>query len=250
MISKNRLKFLKSLHHKKYRKVHQTFLVEGQKNSLETLKSDRPIQSIYCTEAFFNLYSSLIETKTSDYHIVSPQDLAQAGTLVSNQSSLLLMDMPDIPVPTVSSENYTLVLDGIQDPGNLGSILRIADWFGISQIIASLDTVDVYNPKVIAASMGSFLRVQVYCTELLDFFKKINPKNIYGASLEGEDLHQIQFAPQGGYLVLGNESQGIRPDTYRFVQHRVHIPRYGQAESLNVAMATAIICDNLRRQIG
>jgi TrmH family RNA methyltransferase len=151
---------------------------------------------------------------------------------------------PNSPL-VVSEQEYGIVLDDIHDPGNLGTIVRTADWFGIRKIIASPETADFYNPKVISATMGSFTRVQVYYTDLATYLSGTKHR-IYGAFLDGTDIHSVRFT-NGGLIVIGSESHGISAELAPFVREKVTIPKYGQAESLNAAIATAIICDNLRR---
>ncbi len=155
-------------------------------------------------------------------------------------------------MPAVLSElpavgEYTLALDAVSDPGNLGTIIRVADWYGIRQVVCSLDTTDVYAPKVISASMGSFLRVRVTYTDLPTYFEQVSGP-IYGAVLDqGSNIHQRSADTEGGIVVLGNELSGIRAELAPYISEYIHIPRFGQAESLNVGVAAAVICDNLRR---
>jgi TrmH family RNA methyltransferase len=136
-------------------------------------------------------------------------------------------------------------LDDIRDPGNLGTIIRTADWYGIGKVVASPETADFYNPKVISATMGSFTRTEIYYTELTDFLSKAKHP-VYGAYLEGQNVHEVEFQP-AGLILIGSESHGIAPGLRKFVSTEVTIPRFGKAESLNAAIATAVICDNLRR---
>jgi TrmH family RNA methyltransferase len=147
-------------------------------------------------------------------------------------------------------QEYVLVLDDIRDPGNLGTIIRIADWYGITKIICSLTTTDWYNPKVIAASKGSFTRVRGYYVELDMYLEKVRTTEqgtrIYGTFLEGKNIHQTTFA-EAGYIVMGNESNGISPSVETFITQKITIPRFGGAESLNVGIAAAVVLDNWRR---
>jgi TrmH family RNA methyltransferase len=139
-----------------------------------------------------------------------------------------------------------LALDDIRDPGNLGTIIRTADWYGIHQIVASSETADFYNAKVISATMGSFTRVSLFYTDL-DAWLPTIPGRRFGTYLDGQDVHQVDFA-SGGIVVIGNEARGISGTVTRWITDRITIPRYGQAESLNAAIATAVICDNIRRK--
>jgi TrmH family RNA methyltransferase len=148
------------------------------------------------------------------------------------------------------ADEFVLVLDDIRDPGNLGTILRIADWYGIKKVICSETTVDFYNPKVVSASMGSFTRILVYYSEISEYFENIEKnKNteIIGTFLNSENVHHFDF-PSSGYIVLGNESNGIGSEVEKVITKKITIPRFGEAESLNVGIATAVVLDNLRRR--
>ena len=246
MIPKKTAKLIKSLHHKKYRKKYGLFLVEGAKSVQEILLSTFSIETLFATKDFLNQHINLIEDKLKDDKImqVKEQELAVVGTLQTNNAALALVSIRE-NAPLVVNNEYALALDDIRDPGNLGTILRIADWYGIRKMICSPETAELYNPKVISASMGSFLRIQVYYTDLVTYFQQ-NYAPVYGAVLDGENVHQMHF-PGKGIILLGNESHGIHQNLLPFLQKKIHIPRYGGAESLNVAIATAVICDNIRR---
>lgn len=242
MISKSNAKFIKSLQLKKYRKVEQAFLVEGAKSVLETLKSDFEVLAAATTVNFLNDNDELSQVNT--IYEVNERELSALGTFKSNNTALLVVKMkPNVPFSI--KKGFTLALDDINDPGNLGAIIRIANWYGIQNIVASEDTVDLYNPKVIAASKGSFNRVNLYYTDLEKYLKTEN-KPTFGALMEGESIHNIQL-PDTGIIVMGNEANGISSKIQEYIHHKVTIPKFGQAESLNVAMATAIICDNVMR---
>jgi TrmH family RNA methyltransferase len=146
------------------------------------------------------------------------------------------------------SHPYTIVLDGIRDPGNLGTIIRICDWYGFKQLVLSDDCTEFYNPKVISATMGSFSRIEFTYVDLPTFFKDHPDIKTIGAVLNGENIHQYQF-PEKGFIILGNESNGIREDLLDNLDERITIPAFGGAESLNVSISTAIIVDNLKRFI-
>jgi TrmH family RNA methyltransferase len=145
----------------------------------------------------------------------------------------------------VLQEEFALVLDDIRDPGNLGTIIRTADWYGITRIIASSETADFYNSKVITSTMGSFTRVGIFYTTLEQYLAQ-STLPVFGAYLEGKNIHETRFG-SGGLIVIGNESHGIRPELEKFITDKITIPRFGKAESLNAAIATAIICDSIRR---
>jgi TrmH family RNA methyltransferase len=220
--------------------------VEGAKSVQETLLSTFSIETLFVTEDFLNQHINLIEKRLREDRIVrvKEQELTAIGTLQTNNAALALVSMRE-NTPLVIHEEYALALDDVRDPGNLGTILRIADWYGIRKMICSQETAELYNPKVISASMGSFLRIQVYYTDLPTYFQQ-NSVPVYGAVLDGENVHQTRF-PGKGIILLGNESKGIHSSLFPFLQKRIRIPRYGEAESLNVAIATAVICDNIRR---
>jgi RNA methyltransferase, TrmH family len=247
MISKKWVKLITSLQHKKYRKQHQAFLVEGAKSVLELFSSDYQVQMLFITEEFYQQHIRLLQKQSLPYQVVSRQELEQTGVFQTNNACLAIATTrPNLPV-AVSENEYILMLDEVKDPGNLGTIIRIADWFGISKLVCSETTTDFYNPKVVAASMGSFTRIHPYYCDLVQYLKKIHGSlPVYGAFLEGADVHTVPFA-RGGILLMGNESQGISRELAPWVSNKIHIPRYGGAESLNVGIATAIICDNIRR---
>lgn len=242
MLSKTKAKLIKSLQVKKYRKQEQSFLVEGKKGVEELLKSDFQVKTICGTRTFLDNHDlgdiEVIETTQAELEAI--------GSVESNDSVLAIATIKENSRPSIGPGEYVIVLDDIRDPGNLGTIIRTADWYGIRHIIASEETADFYNPKVIRSTMGSFCRVNVFYTSLTDFLKDID-KPVYGAFLGGSNVHQLKFAP-GGLIVVGNESNGISSDVAKLVTQKITIPKYGHAESLNASIATAIILDNLKRQ--
>lgn len=243
MVSKSNAKFIKSLQLKKYRKQEQCFLVEGAKSVREVLNSDYQVKQLIVTGQF--IHDSSIPAEGIEIIETSAKQLTALGTLKTNDSAIAVVCMRPEQEAKLLSNQWVIALDDINDPGNLGTILRIADWYGINTILASAQTADFYNPKVIAASKGSFCRVNMFYTDLPEFLIKAELP-LYGAVMEGDDVHNIQFG-RGGILVMGNEANGISEEVFRLVTKKITIPRYGKAESLNVAMATAIICDNIRR---
>lgn len=245
MISKATIKFIKSLQIKKYRKQEQCFMVEGAKSVLELLNSDFEPVMLLGTNDFLNGLPSGLKVEILT---VSPKELEALGVFQSNESGMAVAKMKENNPLELTSNEFALVLDDIRDPGNLGTIIRTADWFGIKSIIASEETTDFYNPKVITATMGSFTRVDVFYTDLADYLSGYKGK-IMGALFDGEDVHRFAFG-SGGILVIGNESRGISADIQHYITHRITIPGYGKAESLNASIATAIICDNMRRSLG
>src|SRR5690554_5925932 len=251
MSSISQSKFIRSLHRKKARREQGLFLVEGEKVVAELLVSSWAIHSLYATAEFVEAYQPLLQKAGINAVVVAADKLSAVSTLQSNAAALAVVHCPRAgSLPTLNSDEWWLVLDSINDPGNLGSILRIADWYGIKQVVCSPSTVELFNPKVIAASKGSFLRVSLHHTDLLAWLASIaKDTHVLGAFLQGLSIHSLKpaIAKEGGLIVLGNEAQGISADIAARVNHQITIPSFGEAESLNVAMATAIICDNIRR---
>ncbi|NJM25065.1 MAG: RNA methyltransferase [Bacteroidia bacterium] len=245
MISKAKIKFIKSLQIKKYRKQEQCFVVEGAKSVQELITSSYEPLMVIGMPAFLDGIRPLIANKEVELTEAGEAELAAMGSFQSNTTGLAVARMkPNTPVEVKQGE-YALALDDLRDPGNVGTIIRIADWYGINKIIASAETADFYNPKVVTASMGSFTRVQFYYTELSAYLVGTTLP-VFGAFLDGENIHQTTFGVEG-IVVVGNESNGISADVGATVTRRITIPRFGRGESLNAAIATAIICDNLRR---
>jgi len=243
MISKAKTKLIKSLQVKKYRKQEQCFLAEGAKTVQELLDSDFEIVTLLATH---NFLSTLERLPSCEIIEVTENDLAGLAEFQTNNAALSVVKMkPNIPVFPLENE-WAIVLDDIRDPGNLGTIIRTADWYGINKVIASDETADFYNSKVISATMGSFTRVEIFYTSLQNYLAEYKG-NVYGAYLKGEDVHQKNFS-RGGVLLIGSESHGISPALEQFVTDKITIPSYGKAESLNAAIATGIICDNIRRR--
>ncbi|HTD42016.1 MAG TPA: RNA methyltransferase [Mucilaginibacter sp.] len=245
MLSKSQINLLKSLQHKKFRREHGLFIVEGHKSINEFLDSAYPVEAIYHTSAFDSKVLKL--SQKINLCEISVTDLEKISSLKTPQDVLALIKIPKWP--DLQHEQlkgkFSLVLDGIQDPGNLGTIIRIADWFGINHIICSDDTVDAYNPKVVQACMGSLARVNVHYTPLAEFLIKIKLP-IFGALLDGESIYNADFGKEG-LIIMGNEGNGLRPEIQKLVSKSITIPRIGKAESLNVAIATALFCSEITR---
>jgi TrmH family RNA methyltransferase len=242
MLSKAKIKFIKSLQIKKYRKQEQSFVVQGAKSVQELLNSDFETLMVIGTPDY---EQSLDLRKGVEYVVASEKDLGDLGEFQSNDAVLAVARTKTNAPPRTKPGAFTLLLDDIRDPGNLGTILRTADWYGISSVIASPETADLYNPKVISATMGSFTRVHVFYEDLEHILSKEKGR-VFGAYLKGNDVHKERFQG-GGMILIGNESRGISPQFEKYVTDKVTIPRFGGAESLNAAIATAIICDNIRR---
>lgn len=210
------------------------FLVEGNKIIKELPNSDYEIENLYSIDP------ENITFKTDNIEKILPQELKKISFLQHPKDSVAVCKIPETKL--IKDVSIQLILDGIQDPGNLGTIIRLADWFGIEQIVCSNDTVDVYNPKVIQATMGSFLRVNVVYTDLEDYFKDYQFP-ILGTDMDGENIYHTEF-PEKFSLVFGNEGNGIRPSTEDLITKMITIPRFGNSqstESLNVSMSAGII---------
>lgn len=240
MLLKNNLKLIKSLEHKKYRNLHQLFVVEGLKNVDEFLKSDFLLEKIYTVNANFEA------PDPNKIEIISDDDLNKISFLKTPNQVLAVFKIPSVQKLTTS--NLVLALDNINDPGNLGTIIRLCDWFGIQQIICSANTVDCYNPKVVQASMGSLTRVQLFYTNLADFIATYEDA-VFGTFMNGKSIYNLNL-PNKGIIVMGNEANGISPEIEKLITHKITIPAFGnqpETESLNVATATAIVLSEFRR---
>lgn len=245
MITRQQLKYIKSLQIKKYRNQAKQFLIEGEKSVLELIHSDFKINTILATKRFLGDHIKLINIRNTDVFEVDINLLRQAGTLKTNQTAIAVAGMPEWPPFRVLDYPYLPAFNFIQDPGNLGTILRICDWYGIKAIILSPDSVDCFNPKVIQASMGSFTRIRVY---YLPFDSLITESEIWfiGTSPTGENIHDYAW-PERAIIFFGNESRGLSAGLLRKMNQTIAIPGSGHAESLNVSVATGIVLDNLMR---
>ena len=261
MISKNQIKYIRQLELKKYRKREGVFVAEGPKVVGDLMRRYQPV-AVYATEEWIastsaSTGSATVETgsATVEQRVteITDEELRRISFLQHPQQVLALFPIPIIhyPLSTIHSK-LSLALDGVQDPGNLGTIIRIADWFGIDTIYCSEDTADVYNPKVVQATMGSIAHVNIIYTDLLKLFDSLPPSYpVYGTLLDGEDIYQ-QTLSNEGIIVMGNEGNGISAPIRKLITHKLLIPNFNQgsttAESLNVAIATAITCSEFRRR--
>jgi TrmH family RNA methyltransferase len=245
MLSKSQVSLLTSLQHKKFRREHGLFMVEGYKSVIEFINSAYQVDTIYHTPAFAPKLLNL--SRKINFQEISLNELEKISTLKTPQDVIGLVKIPIWPVLNYNGlkQKFSLVLDNIQDPGNMGTIIRTADWFGIHDIICSEETVDVYNPKVVQATMGSLARVNIHYADLELVLPQIKLP-VFGAMLNGENMYNTNFGDEG-LLVMGNEGNGISPDIERLINTAVTIPRAGNAESLNVAIATAILCSEIKR---
>nr|WP_294793377.1 RNA methyltransferase [uncultured Mucilaginibacter sp.] len=245
MLSKSQVSLLQSLQHKKFRRQHGLFLVEGLKSVNEFIQSAYTIETIYHTPA---IAPKLLKLSHKINTIeISLTILQKISSLKTPADVIAVVKIPNWPVlkPVSLKNKFSLVLDGLQDPGNMGTIIRTADWFGIENIVCSEDTVDVYNPKVVQATMGSLARVNLHYMDITDVLSNAGPP-AYGALLDGEDIYTTDFGTEG-LIVMGNEGNGLRPEIIKLVSKAITIPRFGGAESLNVAIATAIFCSEINR---
>lgn len=248
MLTNSQIKYINSLQAKKYRQKYKQFIAEGEKIINELLNSDLKMDTIYAVKG----WQPDVQSLKNELNIieVSELELEKISSLTTPNKVLAIVE-----VPQAADKNYThhedwmLALDNIQDPGNMGTIIRIADWFGIEYIFCSPDCVDVYNPKVVQGSMGSIARVKVIEVELKEFFGQQKNIKIYGATLEGENIFHLKNSGKG-FLLIGNESRGIRHELLPFIHRKITIPSNGKAESLNAAVATGIMCAWLRNNNG
>lgn len=240
MLSKNRIKFLKSLHLKKFRDENSLFLVEGEKSVLEVLKHKKDaIESVYSTN--LELVTTF-QKEGIEAELIDSKELQAISTLKNPSSSLLVCKKWQ---NEFFDFRFVLVLDNIQDPGNLGTLIRLSDWYGVDAIVCSTNTVEMYNPKVIQASMGSFFRTPIFYRNLGEFLQE-SKLPIYGALLEGKNVYQEKLEAEG-ILILGNEGNGISEEIKALIQHPITIPKKGETESLNVATAGAILLSEFFR---
>jgi TrmH family RNA methyltransferase len=247
MLSKSQISLIKSLHQKKYRKENKIFIVEGIKSITEFISSTYQIHSIY----YLAQVQSLLPQLPANIKLfeVNEADLNKISALQTPQGVLALVKIPEeTGTETLKLKNqFSFVLDGIQDPGNLGTIIRTADWFGFKNIICSLNTADIYNPKTVQATMGSLSRVNVVYDDLKSLLLR-SDLPVFGAMLSGNSLYEINWGKEG-LIILGNEGQGISDEIANFITQPVTIPRVGGAESLNVAISAAILCSDISRNL-
>ena len=244
MITKNTIKQIASLRQQKFRNELCLFVVEGRKMVEELLHSDFETTGVYATETFLVDHPTFTNTE-----IVSDVQMEQMSGLDSPPGILAVVRIPEQSIIKTSSQ-IVLALDGIANPGNMGTLVRTAEWFGIRDVVCSTDCVETWNPKVVQATMGSLFRVKVWKTDLPAYLRhsKSEGKAVYGALLEGENLFQMKVKPEG-ILVIGSESHGIRAEVLPYITHPITIPRLGDSmtESLNAAVAGAIIIAELTK---
>ncbi len=240
MVSKNQIKLISSLQQKKARSIHQLFIAEGKKGIQELLDAHFELEHLYTTLNDFQKVSNNLKT------IISETELKKITALSSPNTCLAVFKIPI--EKKITESGLLLALDDVRDPGNLGTILRLCDWFGVQQLICSNETVDIYNPKVVQATMGSIARVNVSYVDLKDFLTA-STLPIFGTFMNGENIYNASL-PNEGIIVMGNEANGISNDLEKIIKNRLTIPRFGaiqKTESLNVASATAIVLSEFCR---
>jgi TrmH family RNA methyltransferase len=239
MVSKNQIKLINSLQQKKYRKLHNLFIAEGKKVIQELLDAQFSLAYLFVTKA------DLFDTNPAAT-LISDNELKKITALTTANDCLAVFEIKETNFKQTSG--LELALDNIKDPGNMGTIIRLCDWFGISKIICSEETVDIYNPKVVQATMGSLARVQVEYTNLVDYLKATDLE-IFGTFMDGKNIYKSNL-PSKGIIVMGNEANGISSEIEQLVTQKIAIPRFGnlqRTESLNVATATAIFLSEFKR---
>lgn len=239
MLSKSQIKLITSLKHKKYRQQHGFFVVEGVKTIKELLQSNFVLHTLYTIESF--------NINAKKEVLISETDLKRISFLKTPNKALAIFK---IPKPEgIDNSKLIVALDAIRDPGNLGTIIRLCDWFGIKNLVCSKQTVDCYNPKVIQATMGSLTRVNINYIDLVEFLKQSNLP-VYGAFMDGENIYSKNNIKEG-ILVMGNEAKGVSEEVEALINEKIAIPRFGNlqvTESLNVATATAILLSEFKRR--
>ncbi len=249
MLSKGNSKYLRSLHQNKFRRKYGQFLAEGTVNVLDFISGPLKVAQLYATEKWLAEYQEKFSGVKSE--VVTLKEMEKISALKSPSEVVAVVEKPEYLLPNIKTiDRYVLALDNIKDPGNLGTIIRTADWFGIRDIVCSEEAVDAFNPKVVQATMGSLARVRVHYADLADWLsRKPEELNVFGAVLNGNDIREAE-KPGKGILLMGSEAHGISLSLNVFIDKRIRIPAAEDpgAESLNVAVATAIVCYAFLRQ--
>jgi TrmH family RNA methyltransferase len=242
-MTKSDVKYIQSLAHKKQREEEGLFVVEGVKMVDELLHNfPERIVRIFATESWIIDRKQIVKK----YHLIDLDALNRISFLQTPNEVLALVSMPTTEMTPAITTGVTLVLDQIQDPGNLGTIIRTADWFGVKQIICSTDTSDAFAPKVVQASMGSLMRLNIFYLDLESFLKTKKDVPVYAAELNGESVYDIEFK-EPMILVIGNESKGVSKLVSQLASKKISIPKVGNAESLNASVAAGIILSQVAR---
>lgn len=255
MLSKNQIKFLNALKQKKFRAENRLFIAEGNKIISELLDSVIQVKQVY---SIAPALEKIKKREQVEYIEIKQTELERISALTTPNEMLAVCRIPDYPLETAAlKDTLTLLLDTIKDPGNLGTIIRIADWFGIDTLLCNHESADAFNPKVIQATMGSIARVKIHYVSLKEILE-INRQQlnlpVYGALLQGQNIYRTQLS-SAAFLMIGNESKGISDELIPYITHQLTIPSFshfksvlGETESLNAAIATAVICSEFRRQ--
>ena len=248
MLSKNKIKYIRSLELKKNRKEERAFVAEGHK-LVGDLLGHFSCRLLVATRSWMDVHPQVVAEEVIE---VTQEELTRASLQKTPQDVLAIFEQPDYPMnPEVISQSLCLALDDVQDPGNLGTIIRVADWFGIEHIFCSLGTVDVYNPKTIQATMGALARVKLHYCNLPSLIASLGDVPVYGTFLDGKNIYGEDLGTYG-LIVMGNEGKGVSQEVADMVNKRLYIPNYPPqretSESLNVAMATGIVCAEFRRR--
>ncbi|MDR1543826.1 MAG: RNA methyltransferase [Prevotellaceae bacterium] len=265
MISKQKIKLVASLKNKKFRDELGLFVAEGGKNVLDLIKKFR-CEMLFSTENWLGTsyakfyFAELAQNNdfvsAQTFSVKTSDDLKPVSFLTTPQDVVAIFQKPDFKPVTIKNlkRNLVLALDGLQNTGNLGTIIRIADWFGIAKIVCSLDTADIFNPKTVQAAMGALANVDFFYANLPEFLQQAQEANIqiFGTFLDGKNIY-TEALPKNGIIVLGNEGNGITPAVEKLIDNRLHIPNFSynsqKSESLNVAIAAAVVCSEFRRRI-
>lgn len=242
MLTRNEVKYVRSLQSGKFRQIHKQYVVEGVKLVAELLRGGHPIDTLYATEEFVAAHNELISNTRVNLKVISEAMLGKISGLATPHQALAVVPMSfdSYDLNHALAEGLYVALDALQDPGNMGTILRSADWFGVRAVFCSPATVDVYNPKVVQASMGALFRLPVYYVDLYEFFTRRQHISLYAAVMNGNNVYTCSL-PRHAILLIGNESRGISSNLLPLVDERITIPRFGQAESLNAAVACSIL---------
>ncbi len=239
MLVKQKVKYIQTLGQKKFRQQEGLFIAEGPKLVAELLEADAgSVKEVYAVKDWLDEHQKLLH-KTAVTEITEIE-LEKISQLTTPNKVVAIVQQYGVNEPIIVKDRITLALDNVQDPGNLGTIIRIADWFGIEQIVCSIDSADIYNPKVVQSTMGSIARVKVYYVELYEWLTAQKEVSIYAAALEGEDVTTMKKIKEG-IIIFGNESKGISPEIVNLANVKITIPRKGKAESLNVAVAVGVV---------
>jgi RNA methyltransferase, TrmH family len=246
MVSKAVAKYVQQLHQKKYRQRTGTFLVEGAKSLRELLSSGLRPERLLLTAEFAAAPGLRLPAQVP-VDVVGAEELTRLGTLQTNDAGLAVVRIPEETALQPRPGQLLLALDQVRDPGNVGTLIRLADWYGLQGVVLSETCADAWNPKTVSSTMGSFTRVPVWQRDLPAWLQQLPPElPVYGADLHGDNVHRLQLRPSG-VLVMGSESHGLTEPVEACLTQRLHIPGRGQAESLNVAISAAILLDNFFR---